>query len=439
MPYNNTITTENNTAQAINDFIGNPPGFLLKSGITIIGIVTLALLTLAAIINYPDKIVSQGIMTSAIPPIELKSPSNGIIENIYIKDGDTLTKNDPVLYIRNTANVADIATLELFIKQIKNTSTLPQLLQLHLPNDLQLGVLQADYAALILKLNELRAITQQTGNAAQIKNLAEEIQKLQKLNQTARAEADIFKKELVLIEKEYNRATTLASDGIMSTQEKEKIQSQLLQAQRQQKSMAKSIIQNDIQIEQLELQQIQLNEERQKQLDNYQFYIKEIVSRLQSAARHWKDSYAVNASADGIFHFHSDIVKNQQLAPDQLIGYLLSLASVEQKYIKTLTPAAGIGKINIGDKVIIKMDGYPYKEYGTLTSQVGEILPFPIKDQTGNSFYEIKIPLAASMQTNYGKLIPFKPNTGLQAEIITADKTILERIFTQFLDLIKNP
>lgn len=438
MPYNNIILEEQTTTSTINDFIGKPPGFLLRSGISIIGLVTMVIITLAAIIKYPDKITGRGVLTSEIPPIELKSPSNGIIEQIYVKDGDTLLKGDPILYIRNTAEEKDIEILTQYLKHFEESLSMEQLLQISLPENLQLGTLQGDYAALVLKLNELKAIFQQRGNAAQIQHLGEEVRNLQKLNKALKEETAIYEQELQLAKIAYKRAKLLAEDGIISDQEKEKTQSQLLQYQRQQKSMAKNIIQNNIRIKQLQLQQLQLTEERQKTLDSYLFAIKETVSRLQSAARHWKDSYIVTASADGIFHFQTTIVRSQKLTTDQLLGYVLSLQAIKEKYIKAITPAIGIGKINERDKVLIKFDSYPYKEYGILVSQVGQILPYPIQDKEGNSFYEIKIPLTPTIETNYGSQIPFKPNAGLQAEIITEEKTILGRIFNQFLDLINN-
>jgi len=38
--------------------------------------------------------------------------------------------------------------------------------------------------------------------------------------------------------------------------------------------------------------------------------------------------------------------------------------------------------------------------------------------------------------TNYKKIIEYKPQSALTAEIITKDKSILERITEQLLDLI---
>ena len=54
----NQISNNYGTNQQIDDLIGIAPNWLLKSGITIVFLVTAVILTLSAFIKYPDKIVS---------------------------------------------------------------------------------------------------------------------------------------------------------------------------------------------------------------------------------------------------------------------------------------------------------------------------------------------------------------------------------------------
>ena len=53
-------------ATQIDDLIGVAPGWLLRSGITVIVIVTSVILAVSAFIKYPDKIIAKGIMTSQL-------------------------------------------------------------------------------------------------------------------------------------------------------------------------------------------------------------------------------------------------------------------------------------------------------------------------------------------------------------------------------------
>lgn len=54
--------------ESISDLIGNPPGWILQSGITTIAIVVIAILTAGFFIEYPDKINCIGSLQQKILP-----------------------------------------------------------------------------------------------------------------------------------------------------------------------------------------------------------------------------------------------------------------------------------------------------------------------------------------------------------------------------------
>jgi hypothetical protein len=100
---------------------------------------------------------------------------------------------------------------------------------------------------------------------------------------------------------------------------------------------------------------------------------------------------------------------------------------------KALLPAANNGKVDEGFEINIRLDGYPYQEFGVIKATVKSksILP-----QDGNYLVELKMP--DSLITTYGKPIPFQQEMGGTGNIITKDRRILERVFDKFLNLSKN-
>jgi len=109
-----------------------------------------------------------------------------------------------------------------------------------------------------------------------------------------------------------------------------------------------------------------------------------------------------------------------------------------KKLARAMTPISGVGKIEKGSRVIIRFDAYPYKEYGTLDTKVEDISLLPIKDNEGKVYYDLTIKLPDTLITNYDKTIPYRPNMSGVALIITKDRTVFERIFDKFLNLVKN-
>ncbi len=422
----------------IDELIGNPPGWLLRSGIGMVALVVFSVLSIAALIKYPDKITSRGELTSNFPPIEVKNTVAGIIQEIYLENNDLVEEGDSILFIKNTAIPADIIDLEKLISDYQEIKTLDQLHRLAVQEDLQVGNIQTEYSALVYKIKEIKDVVKQTSTYDQIKNSASEIKKLKELNQSLEKEKILFQQELQLVEKENNRNQKLASEGLISEQESESTKTKLLQYKQRYEGMSSGIIQNNIRIEQLMLNKLKLNDDRTNLISNYKLSINEIISRLKSGIYHWKDAYFVTAPLSGRINLNSNIVKNLQLEQGQPVGYILNTDKEQINLARAIVPAAGMGKIEKGQKVIIKFDSHPYKEFGVVNATADDISTVPQLDKNGGTFYEVKANLPGTIMTTYDKEIPFKPNTSLTFEIITEEKTILHRLFNQLVDLVKN-
>ena len=97
-------------------------------------------------------------------------------------------------------------------------------------------------------------------------------------------------------------------------------------------------------------------------------------------------------------------------------------------------PAQGSGKVRDSLAVNISLDGYPDEEFGILKARVKSISPVPQEDQT----YLVEVELPDTLVTTYNKLIPFQQEMLGQANIVTEDRRILERIFDKLISIFKN-
>ncbi|EKF54161.1 putative HlyD-family transporter [Galbibacter marinus] len=78
------------------------------------------------------------------------------------------------------------------------------------------------------------------------------------------------------------------------------------------------------------------------------------------------------------------------------------------------------------------LSNYPETEFGVLKGTVMNISQIP--DDKGNYIVDVSIP--HELVTSYGKRITFKQEMLAQAEIITEDLRLLERLFYQFRVII---
>ncbi|WP_289307795.1 HlyD family efflux transporter periplasmic adaptor subunit, partial [uncultured Phocaeicola sp.] len=91
---------------------------------------------------------------------------------------------------------------------------------------------------------------------------------------------------------------------------------------------------------------------------------------------------------------------------------------------KALLPMEGIGKVQIGQRVIIRLPAFPEQEFGTVEGSVESISPVP--DEQGRFVLEIALP--QGLTTRYGKELPLiKTMTGT-ASVVTKEKSLLSRL-----------
>lgn len=425
-------------ALEIEDLIGKPPGWLLKSGISVIAVVIITFLLTASFVKYPDKINSTGIMTSDTPPIEHFTFTSGIIDSIFANENDTVRAGNRLVLIQNPCRTTDLDNLKSFIAAFEMIDEIPEYFTLKFPMNLQLGELQSDYARLQLTYSEFTIKLKSTDFKRRREILESEIENLKMLNILLKKQVRLADSELQIVMKDNNRNQHLRSIGVISDVDLEKSDKELLTFKKGHASLENAVIENEIRQQELKLEIERLIRERTDFENDYLLKLKEIVSVLRQNIAAWEEKYFVMAKVNGKVSFQSALVKKSRVMADQHVLSILPGEYSSRKFVRAIASEIGIGKVKIGDKAILKIDQYPHKEFGVMYSTIISISPLPKKDNNGNHLYELIIPLPDKMLTTYKKSIPFRPNTGIQAEIITEDKSIIERVMNEFLNLTKN-
>ncbi|MFT6331058.1 MAG: HlyD family secretion protein, partial [Bermanella sp.] len=83
----------------IEEIVGREPAWIVRSGITLISVVFMALLLLTWFISFPDTVHSQITITTSTPPIEMISKVNGQILELYVENNQSIEQGQPLLLI----------------------------------------------------------------------------------------------------------------------------------------------------------------------------------------------------------------------------------------------------------------------------------------------------------------------------------------------------
>ena len=94
-------------------------------------------------------------------------------------------------------------------------------------------------------------------------------------------------------------------------------------------------------------------------------------------------------------------------------------------------PSAGFGKVETGQTVNVKLNGFPYMEYGVLKGTIRSIssVPASVQTATGTTIaYTVEVVFPEGMRTQMD-------GTG---EIITEDMRLIEQVIHPIVSLFKN-
>ena len=88
--------------------------------------------------------------------------------------------------------------------------------------------------------------------------------------------------------------------------------------------------------------------------------------------------------------------------------------------------------MKLGSRVVVKLDNYPYTEFGSIEGTVSSIslLAEPQKtEQSVIETYLLIVDLPKGLTTNYGETLDFRYEIGGTADIVVNERRLIERLF----------
>ena len=137
----------------------------------------------------------------------------------------------------------------------------------------------------------------------------------------------------------------------------------------------------------------------------------------------WKQKYIVLSPATGQAYLLGVWYEQQYAHSGKEIMSILPDAHHFLGKIKL--PAAKAGKVRINQAIQIRFDSYDYQKYGSVLGKIAAISPIPNEEK--DSYFLIDVSLPDSLHTNYAyNISPQAEMTG-EAQIITAEKRLIDR------------
>jgi hypothetical protein len=380
-------------------------------------------------LKYPDLISTQIIITTTIPPEKLVAKKSGKIHALLVTDRMIVTKNTPLAVIENASNYKDVFLLKSIVDTIDITKSKFPFEKLV---SAQLGEIESSFA--IFQKESSADDLNTKLQPYKVEGLAQSYETIQLKERLSLLESQksINQSELELQKKDLERYEGLYKKGIIATQEIDKQRIVYLQSQKNYKNIL-----NTISILKSSLNELirtskttQINESKEN--INLERNLVNAFYQLKRVIKDWELNYVLRSSINGKVTFLQIWAENQNIEVGSTVFAIIP--SDKTNFIgKVKAPAMNSGKIKIGQDVTIRLANYPYTEFGILKGLVTAISLTPDKDN--NLLIDVSLP--NGLETSYKKQIIFQQEMTGNADIITEDLRLIERLLYQFRGVFK--
>ncbi len=437
---------------AIQDMMGKPPGWLLHSGLGAIAVVLTVSLSLAAFIRYPEKVEAPFLLQTEQVPLALHAGAMNVIDTVFTHSGATVFPGDTLVIFRSEVNWPQIRILDCWLADVEEglytrpldnpdvsiTELLIRQLTVLRSTSNYPATIQNPFINLRAVLGAYESYRQTSGVIDEVKAFESEIADAKRLSISLSRQVELYEKELGYQVKRTDRMSGLEADGIVSTQDLEDVTAQTISARRQREVLVSSDIQNQMRVQQLRQQILQRQLEHREKLADFDRQVLVQLKLIRSALNDYRERYVLTAREAGVLDWQPFVRVQATVTPSEPLGYLMSLEGQEEKIARLQLPAIGQGNVAVGDRVILDFAAYPSRQYGQVEGTLTSVAPVAIPGQNGSYVRLATVALSDTLNTSYGKTLLFRYNLTGTARVITAERTLLQRVLDQFLDLTKN-
>jgi len=416
-------------SEEVQDVLGASPRWIIRAGISVILLVVVSLLIGSWFFKYPDIIQSEITITTQNPPINTQALSNGKITNLLVMENDEVEKSQIIAIIENTANYEDVLLLENQLSSIIKIIDFQDTIQL------SIGEIQQYYSSFQRLLKAYQNFKELDYYRNKIESTKKQKHDFNTYYNHLTEQKALKEQELSLAQQQFERDKSLYVKSVYSKSDYEKAEKQYLQEKLNYESIRSTMANTQMQINQLDQQVLDLQLQQSKEEQSQVIALEESAQNLKTQIKQWKQRFLIIAPISGNATFTKIWSVNQNVQSGEIVATIIPHEATNI-IGKVEIPATGVGKVKVGQNINIKLNNFPYMEFGLLRGIIKSISLVPYQTEQG-AIYTAEVEIPDSLVSNYGKTLKFSQEMTGTADIITDDIRLLERFFNPMKSIWK--
>ncbi|VAW15069.1 hypothetical protein MNBD_BACTEROID01-865 [hydrothermal vent metagenome] len=409
--------------EEVREIMKEIPGSIIRWGLAIIFLIFISIIIGSYFFQFKEIVSAPIIITTTNPPAPIISKASGRIERWFVADGQLVEKGDDITLIKNSTDLEDFyqakeIILHLDLSEIKNN------LEIILPEKLILGELQDAYIQLHNNLTNYRDYLAKNFLPQKIELLHQQMLKQKQHYQLSLEQQKMMKQELEITKKGLERYQGLLNKGGVSESQIEEAKVRVIQSELGYINFIASLKSAEINKINQKRSLLELQEQHHKNIEQFEMSISNDIWILKNQIKNWKDKYLLSSPIAGTVTLTTFWSENLVVSMGERLATIVPNDS-SAIICRAIVPSSGIGKIETGQDVHIKLSGYPYMEHGMLTGKVSSVSLVPEKDG-----YIVEISLNEGMMSSYNEQLKLVQEMDGTAEIIADEMRMIYRLIS---------
>lgn len=420
-------------SEELDEILSNMPGGLLRWGTTGVFLTVLVFLAVGWFIAYPDVVKGRIVLTTPRPPVRLVALTGGEVARVFAEDGARVRAGEPLVLMKNPANLADVQALGSLLDRLEPALRgSGPLLDVSFAQPPALGTLQTPYAALQQAHADYRLSRDEVFYAQRLAAARAQVADLQAMRERLQAQQTLVEEQAALALRARDRTRELVRLQLGAQAEADRTEEEYLQKRYAVENGRTALTNNEVQLTAQRAALLELEQRRSDEAQRALVTLRNAHQALRAAISAWEQENLLRAPVDGTVTYFRELHANQYVATAEP---MVAVAPGGSGLVGRVTLSGnGAGKVEVGQRVIIRLEGYPYREFGTLQGRVERVSHLAYQPDVRvpeAATYLAEVSLPDGLVTSYGRTLELRQEMRGDADVVTQDMRLLERVFAR--------
>ncbi len=381
--------------------------------------------------NRDEVTRGKGQITPSLGVQPIQSEQGGIIQEIFVKEGQEVKKGDVLVQMSNIEAMAEYQTL--LNKQIESQLAIRRLDAEELGQPLVYSPEeQAAHADLVQ--DQVRLFnTRKEKYASGTREIMANLEQKKRAVEESITRKQQFEKNLILLNEQARRVRPLVQQGIYSEIDFLNLRQRIVSSEGELNSLAEIISRTQSEVREEETRLANRSKEWLATIANerneYRKTLDVVTQRLTAGSRRVEVS-ELRAPMNGVIR--RIILKEESVAQRaESIMELLPTDDTLEVAARFAPQFRGYLKNNLNAS--IKVEAYDFTIHGSLPAVVTRISPDTIEDSRGQAWFEVRLRTETNKLFYKGEELEIKPGMTVTVDVISGKKSILAYILKPFI------